>query len=413
MEALLLKKGHKIKYIKDRVWKYYYFLTKILNKVSRKAFSINNRYQISTEELKNKLGKIEINGKRKWAYHLIRKELKEEGIISFTNYFNPELNKKSAFYKVQDEWLVKGWHQIEGITFTDHFTKRLEKTEEYTGVYAQIRRAMFNITIDFEEAVEFAKHALATGIVLRPKRKMYKKGIFRQMNSEIYSVWMQIIHDIQDGNYFFEVNLNTTGRVYNTLTSVPRELRQFLRINGKKFIEIDISNCQPLIFCVMLEKWANDNGLLQAADVIKYRQLCEAGTFYKYLIKLMEENGETVNEDMFKVDFFSRVFFSSEKREYKWRKIFAHDFPNVSQCITDFKKDGYNKLAIKLQKTESDIMILDACARLYSGDGNSEKAISELFPIHDAIFTTGDYKDTVESVIYDAFGRYGLKPKIK
>jgi hypothetical protein len=38
-----------------------------------------------------------------------------------------------------------------------------------------------------------------------------------------------------------------TGRVFNNVTSLPKQLRPFLRLQGRSLVEIDVANCQPFL----------------------------------------------------------------------------------------------------------------------------------------------------------------------
>ena len=278
----------------------------------------------------------------------------------------------------------------------------MEEVKEYTGLYRKLKDNLSIISIDYDDAIKFCDEALKNKLVLRPKKNCYVWNMDRVMNDQIYSYWITAINAIHDGEYNFNVDLKGTGRVFNFLSSLPKELREFVRINNKPIIELDMANCQPLLFVSLLDE-VKDN-----QDVIFYKELCEAGEFYNYVRELLIANDcEAINDKTFKVDFFAKIFFSTEKKNYKWRQIFDKEFPSVSFMVSKLKKDNYKDLVCMLCRVESDIMINKVSRTLI--DYN----IFEFFTIHDAIYTTADNVELVFNLLVEKFNEMNLKPTIK
>lgn len=79
---------------------------------------------------------------------------------------------------------------------------------------------------------------------------------------------------------------NSSGRVYTTLTNLPRIYRPFLRLNGKPLIGFDIANSQPLIASIMFKMYSEKSYGTIKSDVYEYQEACEKGLFYEYFMRL-------------------------------------------------------------------------------------------------------------------------------
>ncbi len=402
LEQQLKTLGYKDNYIKKHIWKYDVFLTLLINK---KRFT-NKRYnKLSHARLENQLGRIKINGKVDRAYSIIRRDLEKLGVIKYhttgTSDWKNQKFRKEVYYKINKEWTKLGWKQVK-YDISDWIVSKMESTEMYTGMYVEMQKNLGLVTIDYDSALAFCDQALLDRKELRLKKKgfVWKK---RNMNIKTYSSWMMILDMIRDGEYNFYVDQKSTNRIYHFVTSLPKELRQFIYINGKSIIELDIKNCQPVLFNKSIEEYLILNNINHTTDTLKFKELTEAGEFYNYIINLIPD----AKEETFKVDFFGKIFFSSEKKNYKWRQIFREHFPTVDIIITYYKKNCYKDLAIKLQRDESDIMINRVCRQLINS------GIEEFFTIHDAIYCTIDCIDEAYNIILEQFKTINLNPTIK
>lgn len=404
LESFLISIGHTPAYVNKHSIDYHILITKLLFK------RINNKgkkwHKLSTQELLNKFGRVTIEGKKLWKLYVIREDLKKAGMILF-HTTQTSLTTRKAEYKFTDEFLEKGWLASDQI-LNKKIIAKMEKIQKYTGVYAKMQRVIMSVTVDFDNAKKYLDESFSKKLSLRSK-KVKGRYINREMTLKTYSYWLQALEAIRDGHLFFSVDEKKTCRVFHNITNLPKELRKYVRINGKRLIELDVRNCQPLLFVIHLTKWANDNKVEDISDILKYKNLCETGTFYNHIKELIEKEGLAikVNESEFKLEFFGRIFFSEEKKKYKWREVFAKHFPNVSKCITDTKVGDFKKLSIGLQKQESDIIILDICNRLYN------EGCYDSFSIHDAIYCTAYSFDVVYNTMLESFQSYGLNATIK
>jgi hypothetical protein len=126
-----------------------------------------------------------------------------------------------------------------------------------------------------------------------------------------------------------------------------------LRLGGQKFVEVDVANCQPLLLASLYDG---------EPEFIRYKTAVEMAKFYD----LINEDRETPldDRDMLKESVLTAIFDRIRKRQSKTAQAFAAQFPVLYQKILDAKKEQYNKLALRMQKMEADVMINDVVARI-------------------------------------------------
>lgn len=199
------------------------------------------------------------------------------------------------------------------------------------------------------------------------------------------------------------------SRVYNNLTNLKREFRQYISFNGKPLLMTDISNCQVLLSVAAVKKQysiSSGIGMLGLYEDVKYyQQLAEDGTFYEYLIS---RSGYTGDRNKFKKDFFTQVFFSKVvKYGMPIKDAFMNEFPNVYKLINQLKAKDYKDFAISMQRMEASIMI-DIVAKMMIKAGKC------ILTLHDAIVTDNEEDlQFAEQLISDAMVKYGIEPKFK
>ena len=375
-----------------------------------------NNYKVYTDELKKVLGQIKVNGKNKGLYLIIRNELHNANILWYNtlpdNKRKPEgLYREAVYYQINPNLLEESWTRVTlNLQTQSKITKAIAQcTVELSDVYANIEKSLNLITIT-PQARHYTDLCHKYSKPLKNKKKGYfliKNRNFEKIN---YNYWLTAIDCIENKDWGITVDSGKTGRVFNILTNTPKELRPYLRINGKKIVELDIANAQPTIFIKYLLNWCDKKHIPHnSPDIQNYIQLCQTGTFYKKIERMILEAEEEINIEagQFKTEFFGKVFFSSEKRLWKWRKIFDMNFPNVSKAITEAKNHHHRDLAIHLQKDESDYIIMDVCTKLFN------KGINEFFPLHDAIYCTEDIADIIYAQMMDSATSRGFMPTIK
>ncbi len=212
-----------------------------------------------------------------------------------------------------------------------------------------------------------------------------------------------------NGSYLIPVRTVKGSRVYNAVTNLKRELRTELRLDGKKIVELDIANSQPLLATILIkEYWMNKKGGLPS-DVKQYQTDCESGQFYNNFMNVIG-----VPDDLrsyFKANFFALVFFGEVTTwENILKDMFIEKYPNCWEAICTLKgepgTDEYKKFAKMLQKKEAEI-IFDQVNMVLIKQGILA------FNIFDSVYVNNrkDF-EIAKQLTMEAFKYYGLTPTL-
>jgi hypothetical protein len=311
--------------------------------------------------------------------------------------------KNSEIIEVDDSYSVGNWsksyrlkpkfeHEVVKISFDSEKAQGyIDKLNDWKNsefeellnnpVYGALNNNLQKIKFDSEGAMQFLN------------------SIRADLNTEQINSRLISIDKLAEKDYFCK--LDKSGRVHTNLTNLPRDFRKFIAFEGKKLVQLDIANSQPLLFCPLLkEYWAveklskaprenkkikksksllhlemMENGIPDfineqpendySNDIQEYFILTQKGLFYDKFIELLMKNAgiKVSNRSDFKKLFFKYVFYSTTQRknEYRYEGWLRKWMPNVYKAIKWHKRGGHNKLAIQLQKTESDIIIKGVC----------------------------------------------------
>jgi hypothetical protein len=241
---------------------------------------------------------------------------------------------------------------------------------------------------------------------------------------------------IVNGDIFYSRDA-TERRFHSNVTNMKRELRQYLRVNGKPLTNIDIKNSQPYLSTIILTYPAKVAGLaknialsmlLQTLkvstneDVKKYIKLVADGQFYEYLIKEFASEGMTLTRNETKIQVL-RVLFAPNRLpkddiNRKCRLIFRNRFPTVHRIFSKVrgrdqgtKFENSNRFSILLATIES-YLVLDVIVRRIHKKLPDTIAIT----IHDSIMTgiLTDDVETVRKIMSDELTSFvGFSPKIE
>lgn len=350
------------------------------------------------------------------------------------------------------------------------FTNRVEGRIKQPKLYSWF----MGLEIDDSAAIEFLKEKFEKDKANPKKKKRRKYGQktgFKDPQN-IYNISKINVEKIKNKQFFFRID-KTAGRLHTNLTNIVSSVRNFITHKGEKLVTIDIVNCQPLMFTLVLRRefWTspildqvlsvtndtqktsetfkllkhmtvkyyslfNINQLHYAKytflsppmlskmhecteddDVELYVELVEKGCLYEYMEEELffsesEVSKEIQNRKDIKDVIFSALFSSNDflnHKDARPKKEFDRMFSNVYNKMELIKEGQKNRLAILLQELESKLM-LDCAAKRIS----KEKPSVPIFTVHDSITTTVGNEDYVKHIIIEEFKRnIGIKPKLK
>jgi hypothetical protein len=425
LKSLLGKEGVSPTVIHNTTWMYYDLLTRIIGKTHTTKFKTSLNYnkgwvKLKSEALKKLYGQETVNEVRNDRYLVIRDRLVKWNIIlQHTEQVHETL--KTAKYKLLEERLdvdgVSHWnHKDDGVAEPKTLGVALDTSTDLDKLGTTLRVMRINmdrVTID-AEAYDFIQWAKESKLKLKAKRNSkYKLLKNRVVNNTVEHNWNYHIHKIQLKQWGLHNYHPKTSRIYTIIHTLGTELRQFLRIDGRKLVEVDVSNCQPLLFAYFLRKHFAHLPKLPK-DVQLWIAECEKGKIYDYLIKMLKKEGINIitskhadeikkQKSAFKIEFFKKIFFSTEEINYKWRIIFDKHFQSVSDCITAMKEDAHGDVSVALQKLEAELILQKVTKRLY------EAGITGFITVHDSFLTLPEHVNITKQFIEKAFGELDLK----
>lgn len=249
-----------------------------------------------------------------------------------------------------------------------------------------------------------------------------------------------------------------TLRLHNHLVNFPSKLLPFLRLNGQKLVQVDLSTSQFLLFASLLNVYLNEG-----EDHVKnlFKQKGTKGYINRFISKIrnymtilpssgitgdepltdQQRNHDTLQfiNDVFNRDFYSHIgqllnlperglakitlfqqLFRKKNRTNVFVKILRDNYPTVMNIMDDFKgisgsesvetnsydADEDNNLSVFLQCVEAEIYIDRILQPL-------QKLSIPCFSRHDSICTTESYQDQVQEHITKVFKDLGFEYKDK
>lgn len=274
---------------------------------------------------------------------------------------------------------------------------------------------------------------------LKPSKKSKKKSEINCINRAIITVGH--IKGETPTTYKYDTR---SGRFYYPLVNLRKELRNLLRVDGKKLVEVDIKSSQPFMCNTLynevnwedsdlISKLRKEYKLLSDEEQFiiasldskenmqfatfneskkRFNQILKSG-FYEYIAERYYGLGSELTEEKIKRvknKCISEVLFGHVNQKKRYWKIFCREFPLLAYMICPkkynnpkheifvkhakgqkTKYDGDKNMAFKLQKAEAEI-IFGVVRKL------REKNIV-CFTIHDSIMVLPEHSDLVDVMI--------------
>lgn len=299
-----------------------------------------------------------------------------------------------------------------------------------------------NLTIHLNEAMIHNNQLLATN-------NNYSKYLLNMIE----------LLKLQNGKFFMCHNPKTDGRIHSNITTSPKELRKFIRYQGKIIAEVDISASVPTFLYFILKNIKNDNKhinniinskttyynhymlaknavSIDFKEIERFGKLILTGEFYQsltdgfisldptdkvrkpntYLIKAFESmferkyngNPDDLNK-VVKKNILSMM--NSKSSQYKNEQaVFKNHFPSIHKFITELKKENHRSFSYMMLQIESYFM-LNIVARKLNKYFNKKVPILTL---HDCILSTEENVTIVKNFMETTFNtELGFTPMLK
>jgi len=137
--------------------------------------------------------------------------------------------------------------------------------------------------------------------------------------------------------------LSDESRFYSSITNLPKDSIQFIKLYNKEVVAIDLPNCQPLLLNTII-------------DHKQFREDCCRGIFYDELKKIFTLGGKNLSRNKVKVLCYRYIFFNDKPlKSGQLFNILEEKYPNLLNLINNEKNQGC--LAKRLQRIESDLFV--------------------------------------------------------
>lgn len=238
-----------------------------------------------------------------------------------------------------------------------------------------------------------------------------------------YHAALHNINSIAIGDYRVSIDTNV-HRLHSVITNLQKEYRRFLKYNNIPLVNVDISNSQPYLLCLLLNPlfWDKNSDIPLNISMLpqnvqekfteehleeirtyvasldwrdeslnNYIQKATEGQVYEFMLQVINRNlNITLVRDDIKVMILTTLF-SKNRYMPKCKQYFCRYFPLIYNLISLTKKNDYKALSCLLQSIESEIILHRCCRRIWE-EGNQ---LVPVFTIHDSICTTIDNTDFI------------------
>ena len=215
------------------------------------------------------------------------------------------------------------------------------------------------------------------------------------------------------------------GRVHTPVTSLPKELRCCLSIDGQPLVNLDIANSQPMIAGIVAGQFTTSPSAAKRLrqrtfaegshpyrgrkpqpitgplpqDLVEYISVCESGELY-----------ESFGGDREKIKRALLMAFYDKQRPSMSAeaKELLRLYPTVMKMLRSLKRGKYQHAARVMQNLEATIMIQGVCTRL-----RHQNPEVPAVTIHDSIMTTRENVGAVKTAIATEFRKLGITPTIR
>jgi hypothetical protein len=193
----------------------------------------------------------------------------------------------------------------------------------------------------------------------------------------------------------------TNKRLETNLTNMASDLRPFI-VGIENMTYFDLSNSQPVLFNIQLEKYKKDASPELLKEIDWYYGLTKDGQWYELLMKIFNTDDREVCKKN-----WMKIAYSKNDSYRHLKKVFKRALPEIYKVIENIKKKNYKNFAVGLQTLESKIFITKICSKLV------EVGIIP-YTLHDGLLVLDEYADEtlkiMESVLTECLG---FTPTIK
>lgn len=441
IEELINKNPPEFKYHKD---KFHYILHIITDIPLRRKRDDNSSNFWEKEDypytcIYTPLLQTKIHDYKKYIKYLLDNNV----LISDNHYIK---GKKSKGYKFSSEFqteikpipLIKEVFIRRILKFVDVNYQSSNSNSNISKTYFDFPKYQYltrwfddKLTIEYNNARKYINHLYKADLLKYDNEKAIRRKNHRRI----------VIEKIHNSCFIQTVD-STAGRLHTVLSQLKSELRQFVKYDGENLIAADLKNSQPFLSTLLFDiDKLKENNILKiikninpkydtstnphpipyyvSKNIEYYKTLVASGKLYEKFILFLTKEGVLDSDEDFEIlrkkakkGIISALFSPNTSISYNiYIKVFKNYFPDIYKTfrIIKYGHGRHNTLAIILQIIEAQLILGKICKII--SDYNPK---IPLFTLHDAIITTEQHIELVESVMKEVLAdEIGLDPQIK
>jgi hypothetical protein len=243
----------------------------------------------------------------------------------------------------------------------------------------------------------------------------------------------------------FAFTLSSTGRVFNAITGLKRELRKTLRLDGEPLVGVDICCTQPALLAVLMGgimsefvptyiQWRLDpilslpppvplrcrlptllrlpssmNDCPQiGSDYDTFRHLVLDGSLYDTLVSLCSNAGvfmDSPERESVKRAILRDILAKRGNYPCPFEDVFKTAFPSIHRFVRWVNRDDHATLIRLLQRFESWLVIENVAPKL--------AGLIPVLTLHDAIYSRVQDIQVVQDAFAETFQELGIHLRVK
>ncbi len=358
------------------------------------------------------------------------KYLIENGIIECNGKYEP--GKRSKGYRFTAEYRtspvapvnITKCTLLKSLRYKDNWTRNMEVKYDFLYRFFDDK-----LSIDYPGAMKTNEQLKLDGI------EGDDGSAYIRYNANLANIIRLKVRD-----YYFTRD-HTSGRIHTNLTSLKKELRNYVSYDGQVLASVDVVASQPFLLANILlrsnftEKgsggmicyygiWASIRNELDLAEIQKhtlnlgadaemFRQDCKVD-FYTAFIERIKQAGigmyldrEIMKEATYMILYSKNGYFSQDGALLK--RVFKAIYPTVYALLEAYKVRTHKALPVLLQHVEAQVMLSGVARGLCK-----RKIDMPVYTLHDSIVLPATEIEFCKDVFAEEFSTWvGAIPPLK
>jgi hypothetical protein len=197
-----------------------------------------------------------------------------------------------------------------------------------------------------------------------------------------------------------------SGRLFHKASHLPKPVRRLLEFSGQATVEVDISNCQPLLMAVYFRDHAQEMGISKQ-DQTKLLDVTSDGEFYRFLKATPDLAG--IEDSAFKAQVCQDLLFGWKHFKHTpIFRVFSDLVPTAARAVQQLHARDL-RMAMLLQRMEVTLMFGSIVPHVIA-----RMRDLPFVSIHDALIVPIEAGREVSECLKDAAQlALGVRPKVK